>query len=34
MNTALLSALHAIETDKGIPFDLSTRVVEACRLAA
>jgi len=34
MNTALLSALHEIETDKGIPFDTITGVLEESLLAA
>jgi transcription termination/antitermination protein NusA len=34
MNTALLSALHEIETDKGIPFDTVTGVLEESLLAA
>ncbi|HEX2183542.1 MAG TPA: transcription termination factor NusA [Rubrobacteraceae bacterium] len=34
MNTALLSALHEIETDKGIPFDTVTEVLEESLLAA
>jgi N utilization substance protein A len=34
MNTALLSALHEIETDKGIPFDTVTGVLEESVLAA
>ena len=29
MNTALLSALHEIETDKGIPFETVKGVLEA-----
>jgi transcription termination/antitermination protein NusA len=28
MNTALLSALHEIETDKGIPFETVKGVLE------
>jgi N utilization substance protein A len=34
MNTALLSALHEIETDKGIPFETVTEVLEESLLAA
>jgi transcription termination/antitermination protein NusA len=34
MNTALLSALHEIETDKGIPFDTVKEVLEESLLAA
>jgi N utilization substance protein A len=34
MNTALLSALHEIETDKGIPFDTVSGVLEESLLAA
>jgi N utilization substance protein A len=34
MNTALLSALREIETDKGIPFDTVTGVLEESLLAA
>jgi N utilization substance protein A len=34
MNTALLSALHEIETDKGIPFDTIKGVLEESLLAA
>jgi N utilization substance protein A len=34
MNTALLSALHEIETDKGIPFDTVKGVLEESLLAA
>jgi N utilization substance protein A len=34
MNMALLSALHEIETDKGIPFDTVTGVLEESLLAA
>jgi transcription termination/antitermination protein NusA len=34
MNTALLSALHEIETDKGIPFETVTGVLEESLLAA
>ncbi len=34
MNTALLSALREIETDKGIPFDTVTEVLEESLLAA
>jgi transcription termination/antitermination protein NusA len=34
MNTALLSALHEIETDKGIPFDTVREVLEESLLAA
>jgi transcription termination/antitermination protein NusA len=34
MNTALLSALHEIETDKGIPFDTVKDVLEESLLAA
>lgn len=34
MNTALLSALHEIETDKGIPFDTIRLVLEESLLAA
>jgi N utilization substance protein A len=34
MNTALLSALHEIEVDKGIPFDTVTGVLEESLLAA
>ena len=34
MNTALLSALREIETDKGIPFDTITGVLEESLLAA
>jgi transcription termination/antitermination protein NusA len=34
MNTALLSALHEIETDKGIPFDTVKSVLEESLLAA
>jgi transcription termination/antitermination protein NusA len=34
MNTALLSALHEIETDKGIPFETVKEVLEESLLAA
>src|SRR3712207_2481487 len=34
MNTALLSALHEIETDKGIPFETVKAVLEESLLAA
>jgi transcription termination/antitermination protein NusA len=34
VNTALLSALHEIETDKGIPFDTVKEVLEESLLAA
>ena len=34
MNTALLSALHEIEVDKGIPFDTVKDVLEESLLAA
>ena len=34
MNTALLSALHEIETDKGIPFETVKGVLEESLLAA
>ena len=34
MNTALLSALHEIETEKGIPFDTVKEVLEESLLAA
>lgn len=34
MNTALLSALHEIETDKGIPFEIVKSVLEESLLAA
>ncbi|BBL78868.1 transcription termination/antitermination protein NusA [Rubrobacter xylanophilus] len=34
MNTALLSALHEIETEKGIPFETVKRVLEESLLAA
>ena len=34
MNTALLSALHEIETDKGIPFETVTELLEESLLAA
>lgn len=34
MNTALLSALREIETDKGIPFETVTGVLEESLLAA
>jgi hypothetical protein len=34
MNTALLSALHEIEVDKGIPFDTVTGVLEELTRAA
>jgi transcription termination/antitermination protein NusA len=34
MNTALLSALREVETDKGIPFDTVTGVLEESLLAA
>jgi transcription termination/antitermination protein NusA len=34
MNAALLSALHEIETDKGIPFDTVREVLEESLLAA
>jgi transcription termination/antitermination protein NusA len=34
MNAALLSALHEIETDKGIPFDTVKEVLEESLLAA
>jgi N utilization substance protein A len=34
MNTALLSALHEIETDKGIPFETVREVLEESLLAA
>jgi transcription termination/antitermination protein NusA len=34
MNTALLSALHEIETDKGIPFDTVKELLEESLLAA
>src|SRR5919202_6553732 len=34
MNTALLSALHEIEVDKGIPFETGQGVLEESLLAA
>jgi transcription termination/antitermination protein NusA len=34
MNTALLSALHEIEVDKGIPFETVKGVLEESLLAA
>ena len=34
MNTALLSALHEIETEKGIPFETVKGVLEESLLAA
>ena len=34
MNTALLSALHEIEVDKGIPFETVKNVLEESLLAA